>query len=157
LADRAGGKGTQALKTSDFNDALKKARDAYATFRQIARASFPDDADRLALSLTGDVPEHAGRFITLALASFGAADKPPQATKLAKRGYPPEKLAPLITALEDLTGNAGQQDQAQGDAIEDTAERDAAYDALRDFMMELKGVAKGALRGKPALLSKLGF
>lgn len=66
-------------------------------------------------------------------------------------------FAAHITRLHDLTSTSGEQDQAQGDAIGDTSVRDAAYDALRTYMKELKGVAKGALRGKHSLLSKLGF
>ncbi len=103
------------------------------------------------------MPEDTGRFITLALASYGAAGKAPQAVKLVKRGYPAAVLDPLIADLNTLTGTSGDQDQAQGDAIGDTAARDAAYDALRKFMKELKGVTKGALRRKPSLLSKLGL
>ncbi len=40
-------------------------------------------------------------------------------------------------------------------ASEDPAERAAAYEALKTFMKELKGTARGALRGKPGLLAKL--
>lgn len=157
LEGRAGGMGNQSQKTSELNAAIGKARDEYAKFREIARPSFPDRADRLALGLTGDVPEDTGRFITLALASYGAAGKAPQSAKLTKRGYPAAVLDPLITSLNALTATAGDQDEAQGGAIGNTAARDAAYDALRKFMKELKGVAKGALRGKPALLAKLGL
>ncbi len=67
----------------------------------------------------------------------------------------PAVLAPLIAALDDFTLTAADQDEAQGDAIGDTAKRDAAYAALREFMKELKGVAKGTLRGQPGLLAKL--
>ena len=154
---RAGGMGNQSQKTSDLNAAIEKAREGYAKFREIARPSFPDRADRLALSLTGDVPEDTARFITLALASYGAAGKAPQSAKLIKRGYPAAVLNPLIANLHALTAAAGDQDEAQGGAVGNTEARDAAYDALRGFMKELKGVAKGALRGKHALLSKLGL
>ena len=76
---------------------------------------------------------------------------------MTKRGYTPAILAAHISSLQSLTGTAGDQDQAQGDAIEDTSVRDGAYEALKSYMKELKGVAKGALRGKHSLLSKLGF
>ena len=95
--------------------------------------------------------------ITLALASYGAAGKAPQSAKLIKRGYPATVLDPLIASLNTLTATAADQDEAQGGAVGNTEARDAAYDALRGFMKELKGVAKGALRGKHALLSKLGL
>ena len=155
--ERAGGMGGQSQATVKLNEKIRDARDDYARFREIARPSFPDRADRLALGLTGDVPEDTGRFITAALASYAAAGKEPQAAKLAKRGYPAATLAPLVAALNDITSHAADQDQAEGAAIGDTAARDQAYDDLREFMKELKGVAKGALRGKPGLLAKLGL
>ncbi len=155
---RAAGMGRQATATKKQGNALLAARDEYARFREIARASFPTQADRLALSLTGDVPEDSGRFITLARASYAAAAAAaPHAAKLSKRGYPAAALIPLIAALDAFTDTASDQDEAQGGAIGETAKRDSAYDALREFMKELKGVAKGALRGKPSLLAKLGF
>ena len=63
-------------------------------------------------------------------------------------------MATLLDNLDDLTGTGGDQDTAERDAIEDTAERDATYAALKTFMKELKGTARGALRGKPGLLAK---
>ena len=45
--------------------------------------------------------------------------------------------------------------QAKGEAIGATEARDKAYAKLRAFMRELKGVARGALRGKRGLLAKL--
>jgi hypothetical protein len=154
---RAAGMGKQATATEKQSDAIAISRDDYARFREIARASFPTQADRLALSLTGDVPEDTGRFITLARASYTAAGKAPHAAKLTKRGYPAATLGTLIAALDSFTETASEQDEAQGSAIGDTAKRDAAYDTLREFMKELKGVAKGALRGNPSLLAKLGL
>jgi hypothetical protein len=65
------------------------------------------------------------------------------------------RLATLLDNLDDLTGTAGEQDTATGDAIEDTAERDDAYARLKDFMKELKGTARGVLRNKPGLFAKL--
>ena len=64
---------------------------------------------------------------------------------------PADRLATLLENLDNLTGTGGEQDQALGDAIDDTRERDTAYEALKDFMQELKGPA----RGKHGLLAKL--
>ena len=152
---RASGMGTQKLTGAALIAAIKAAREDYAAFREIARAAFPAEADRLGLSLKGEVPDDTGRFITTAGASYTAAAKAPFATKLTKRGYPAARLATLGQNLDDLTGTGGDQDEALGDAIDDTAQRDAAYDALKTFMKELKGTARGALRSKPGLLAKL--
>ena len=152
---RASGMGTQKLAGAALIAAIKAAREDYAAFREIARAAFPAEADRLGLSLMGEVPDDTGRFITTAGASYTAAAKAPFATKLTKRGYPAARLATLGQNLDDLTSTGGDQDEALGDAIDDTAARDAAYAALKTFMKELKGTARGALRAKPGLLAKL--
>jgi hypothetical protein len=39
--------------------------------------------------------------------------------------------------------------------MDSTEERNKAYVALRAYMKELKGIARGALRDKPGLLAKL--
>lgn len=152
---RASGMGHQKLTGAALIAAIKTARFDYAAFRDIARAAFPAEADRISLSLKGEVPDDTGRFITIAETSYTAAGKAPFATKLTKRGYPAARLATLEQNLDELTGTGGDQDQAQGEAIDDTSDRDNAYAALKTFMKELKGTARGALRGKPGLLAKL--
>ncbi len=155
FANRASGMGQQKLTGAALIVAINTARDHYAAFREIARAACPAEADRVALTLKGEVPDDTGRFITTAETSYLAAGKQSYSAKLTKRGYPAARLATLLENLDDLTGTGGDQDSALGDAIEDTAERDAAYDALKTFMKELKGTARGALRKKPGLLAKL--
>jgi hypothetical protein len=131
------------------------AREAYANFREIARASFPDPGDRIALGLTGDVPEDFQRFVTAAHTSYTNAGKPAFAAKMKKRNYPPDRLATLLQNLENFTHDKSKKDEAAGEAIDSTEERNDAYDALRAYLKELKGVARGALRGKPGLRAKL--
>ncbi|MBC8127610.1 MAG: hypothetical protein H8M99_10770 [Gloeobacteraceae cyanobacterium ES-bin-144] len=152
---RASGMGHQKLTGSALIAAIKTARKDYAAFREIARASFPTEADRLALALKGEVPDDTSRFITTALTSYNAASKEPFAAKITKRGYPAERLASLLQNLDDLTSTSGNQDTALGAAIDGTAARNAAYENLKTFMKELKGTARGALRSNPGLLAKL--
>lgn len=152
---RAGGMGDQKLAGEALRTAIRTAREDFAAFRSIARATFPGEADRISLSLKGEVPDDISRFITQAKASYTAAAKDPYAVKIAKRGYPAARLTTLSQNLDSLTATGGAQDEAEGDAIGDTAARDAAYAALKAFIKELKGTARGALRGKPALLAKL--
>ncbi len=107
--------------------------------------------------MRGDVPDDIERFTTLAEASYTAAGQDPFKIKLTKRGYPATRLTTLRAALDDLTATGGDQDESVGDAIDDTDARDKAYQALKTFMKELKGTARGALRGKNGLLAKLGL
>jgi hypothetical protein len=131
------------------------ARDTYAAFREIARAAFPAQGDRVALGLTGDVPEDFQRFVTAAHTSYTNAGKPAFTVKMTKRNYAPSRLATLLANLDSFTDDKSKKDEAAGEAIESTGERNTAYVALRAYMKELKGVARGALRGKPGLLAKL--
>lgn len=131
------------------------ARDAYAAFREVARAAHPRQSDRDGLGLTGDVPHDLQRFITAAHASYVNAGKDPWKAKMTKRGYPAARLTTLLAAVDALTGSGSDRDQAIGDAEEDTAARDLAYTDLKEFMKELTGTARGALRGNRGALSKL--
>jgi hypothetical protein len=151
------GRSRQKLTGQALIDALKAARDDYAQFREIARACFPADAARIGLSLKGDVPADNGVFITLATSSYTAAGKDPYKAKLTKRGYPAARLATLLVNLDALTGTDSEQDQAEGESIDDTSDRNDAYKEFKAFMKELRGVARGALRGKHGLLAKLGL
>jgi hypothetical protein len=154
---RATGMGRKESGTAGRSAAYQKLREDYASFRSIARATFPQQGDRVALSLTGDLPEDTGKFVTLATASYTQGKKPPYSEKLTKRGYPAAALDTHLTALRAFTNLAADHEEEKGNAIEDTSLRDSTYDALRAYMKELKGVAKGALRGKHDLLAKLGL
>jgi hypothetical protein len=131
------------------------ARDAYTAFREIARAAFPTQADRIALGLTGDVPEDFQRFVTAAHTSYTNAGKPAYTAKMSKRNYAPARLTTLLENLDGFTEDKSKKDEAAGEAIDSTGERNTAYVALRAYMKELKGVARGALRGKHGLRAKL--
>ena len=156
-AERAGGLGKRTGATEELNAKLTTARDTYASFREIARAVFPDQASRQALTLTGDVPDDTGRFITTATASYTGASGADFTAKLTKRNYAPARLTTLIADLNLLLEKGSDQDGAEGDAIDSTAERNDAYTNLKTYMKEIKGIARGSLRGHNGLLTKLGL
>ena len=133
------------------------ARDTYAQFREIARAAFPAQGDRVALGLTGDVPEDFQRFVTLAHTSYTNASLAAYTAKMTKRNYAPARLTTLLANLASFTEDKSKKNQAAGDAMESTKDRNDAYIALRAYMKELKGIARGALRGNKGALSKLGL
>ena len=155
-ADRAAGMGEEGHAVDESQTKTAAARDTYAQFREIARANFPEPADRAALGLAGEVPEGFDAFVALAGAGYANGQKAPHAAKLTKRGYGPAVLAGMLADLDSLaTGPEAAQNQAAGDAIGDTGERDEAYAELKAFMQQFKGTIRGALRGKPHLLAKL--
>ena len=91
---RASGMGTQKLTGAALIAAIKAAREDYAAFREIARAAFPTEADRLGLSLKGEVPDDTGRFITTAGASYTAPPRPPSPPNSPNAATPPPASPP---------------------------------------------------------------
>jgi hypothetical protein len=142
-------------KQSDLVTAEKTAHDDYAQFRAIARANFPDQADRAGLGLTGSVPHDLQKFTTLSFTSYTNAGKDPWATKMTKRGYTALKLNTLKDGISALSGTDSDKARAAGDAQKSTESRDAAYEALKDYMKEIMGTARGAFRGNAGALTKL--
>jgi len=141
----------EELKTSD-----ELAREDYAAaFRTIARAAFPAQADRVALGLTGNVPHDLQKFVTFAHSSYTNAAKATWTKKMPKRNYAPARLTTLNTALDSLSGTESGKAIAAGAAEQSTAARDAAHAALKDFIKEAQGVARGAFRGNSGALTKL--
>ena len=150
--EKLGGRNTAR---DELNLSAREARDTYSAFRSVARAAFPKQQDRVGLGLSGDVPEDFERFIALARTGYPNAGKAPYAEKITKRGYPAERLSTLLANLASFTEDKSDKEEAEGEAIGATEARDKAYADLRAYMQELKGVARGALRGKRALLAKL--
>lgn len=135
--------------------AITQARDEYAAFRLIARAAFPKQSDRVALGLTGNVPHDLQKFVTLAHTSYTNAAMAPWTTKMTMRNYAPARLTALSAALDALAGTDSETAIAAGEAEKDTKVRDGAYAALKEWIKEAHGVARGAFRGNAAALTKL--
>lgn len=150
---------------------IAQARDEYRKFCLVARAAFPGLSDRVSLRVAGDVPDDLQRFLNKAHAAYTAAGEAPYAEKMAKRGYGGERLKSLneyldaltwLDAAHDAASEAAEPAPADGEALDagevvDREGRDAAYNALKEFMKELKGVARAAFRKEPEVLEKLGL
>ncbi len=145
----------QTGKQSELKTADEQAREDYATFREIARASFPEQADRIALGLTGNVPHDLQKFMTLAHTSYVNAAKAPWATKMTERNYAPARLTTLNDAITALSGTDSEKAIAAGEAVDDTDARDLAYNNLKEYMKEIMGVARGVFRKNAGAKTKL--
>ncbi|MEP6810675.1 MAG: hypothetical protein ABI992_10560, partial [Chthoniobacterales bacterium] len=145
----------KAGKQTDLDTASTKAREDYAAFREIARAAFPEQADRIGLGLTGNVPQDLQKFITLAHTSYTNAQQAPWTTKMTIRNYAKARLQALNTDLTALTQSDSASNIAAGAAEEDTTARDLAYNALKEWIKEAHGVARGAFRKNAGALTKL--
>jgi hypothetical protein len=155
LQKRQQGMGDKENEQDQLETSEKTVRNDYAVFREIARASFPAAADRTALALSGDVPEDMDRFLTTATTSYTNAGKAPYTEKMTKRNYAPARLTTLLGAVKQLEKDASERHQAGGEAIDNTKDRNDAYDTLRAWMKECKGVLRGALKGRHGQLAKL--
>ncbi len=151
---------------ADLQPKVSEARDAFEEFRLVARAVFPAMNDRANLRVMGDVPEDLQRFINMAHTAYTTAAQEPYAPKLAKRGYAPARLRSLHEFLDalawlDAAHEAAAEAPGAGEAGAGTTspkdERDAAYNELKAFMKEIKGVARAAFRKDPDTLAKLGL
>ena len=125
----------RAQGEQELDKKVDEARDAWAKFRLIARAAFVSLDHRLDLRVMGDVPEDLQRFINVALKALsGALDR----------------VASLDGALD-----AAEDTAEHGPS--NTEERDAAYVRLKDYMKEIRGVARGLFRKQPEILHELSL
>ena len=150
----------RAQGEQELDKMVDEARDAWAKYRLIARAAFVSLDHRLNLRVMGDVPEDLQRFINVAHAGYAAAAEKPFTDKLSKRGYPPEELKALSSALDRLASLDGALDAAEDTAEHgptNTEERDTTYVQLKDYMKEIRGVARGLFRKQPEILSQLSL
>lgn len=131
--------------TTNFSP-REDVRDEFAGFHEIARAAFPSPADRAGLGVAEDVPEDFDGFFAAAQHAYRQAGEAPYKPKMDKRGYTAARLAKLLEAL-----------QAIGVSPATDAPPNEAQTQLAEYMREIKGVARGVLRDKPALLKKLAF
>ena len=145
---------------------IAEARDDFDGFRLVARAVFPALSDRVNLRVMGDVPDDLQRFINMAHTAYTTAAEEPFAEKLSKRGYPADRLKSLhefldalawLDAAHEAASEAAEDGADEPPAAHGKEERDAAYNELKAFMKEIKGVTRAAFRKDPEMLAKLGL
>jgi hypothetical protein len=95
------------------------------------------------------------RFLTVATTSYTNAGQDPWKTKLTLRGYDAARLTTLLGNFDALSQTGSTQDTTEGEAEVIAAERNAAYNTLREWMKEFAGTARGLFRNDPAQLAKL--
>lgn len=146
--------GAQQESTQALAEAEAAARDAYRALAGVARAVFiKDQAQLIKLGLTGRHPKDLAGFLT---AAYTLLDNALNLSVLAEYGYDAAKLQTergKISALE--TANL-RQESAIGAAQQATVERDAALQALNDWVSQYRKIARVALREQKQLLEKIG-
>jgi len=149
--------GAQQQAASAAAQALAAARATYTDFRETARSTFSNPNARTALGVTGKVPEDLQKFLTTARASYAAAQSAPYQATLATYGFPAATIASAVAALDALSEADNAQKTVGKDAVQATADRDAAVKALQQWAKQFKGIASVALRAQPTQAKKLGL
>ena len=136
---------------------MAKARDDFAEYRGVVRAAIPELSARIDLRVTGDTPDDLQRFLNHAHTGYFMAGKEPYTAKLSKRGYPPERLGTLIDELDSLAtlDVAHELAASKGEQEIGDSPMDEAYNALKEFMKEIKGVIRAVYRKEPEVLREL--
>jgi hypothetical protein len=133
-----------------------EARKAFIDFRIVARALFRSEAAAsTALSLNGQMPTRRGELIALATAAVQNAQEEPYAQQLARFGYDEQGLARFGEAVNALQAADAVQNNAIGDAMTATVERDQAWSRLNEWMIRFRALAKATLRDQPDLYKLL--
>jgi hypothetical protein len=150
---------SSAVGLTALTERMTKARDDFADFRGVARAAFTDLSARTELRVTGDTPDDLQRFMTQAHQAYTAASREPFTAKLCKRGYPPARLSALLDDLDTLATLDVAHEIASSDAEQESgsSECDEAYNELKEYMKEIKGVIRTIFRKEPDILKELGL
>ncbi|MBS0658082.1 MAG: hypothetical protein JSR82_07535 [Verrucomicrobia bacterium] len=149
--------GKARQRQGEFAEAREAARASYVKFRRKARIIFPTPAATEAMALRGTLPEDFDTFVSLALQSYAAGAKSPWTEKLARRGYPAERLSALTAELNTLLDKKTAQRSAQGDAQKATALRNDAYASYREFIVEFRGLVRIEMEGRPGAKTKMNW
>lgn len=149
--------GERKAATDALAEAFEHARELYGPHRGFARVVFKDDRDaRTALGLDGRVKRTTAGWLRQASQFYANA--------LASDDYVAEfeGIGILRAELEEGQGRVAavaaadeKQEREKGDAQNATPKRDAALEALDEYMDRFLGIARVALRDEPQLLEKL--
>ena len=151
--------GDQFAATDAVEAAYDAAHAVYMRHVKIARVALKNERGAAeALKLTGDRKQtlsgwldQARTFYDNALADADVQDA------LGQFGIASEDLTAAQAQVEAVADVNSTQEQEKGDAQDATAARDAAVDALDDWMADFRAIARVALEDQPQQLEKLGI
>lgn len=150
--------GEQYSASDAFTMAWEAAQTDYGRYVKIARIALKGERGaNAALGLDGTRKKtwagwlaQARQFYTNALADGTTL------TALARFGVTQEKLAAGEALLDGAEALAAAQKKETGEAQQATQERDAALEALDEWMGDFLSIARIALEENPQLLEKMG-
>ena len=151
--------GEQYEATKAYNDARALIHEDYMDHIALARIVFKNDiAAKTALGLQGERPRSQSGYVNAGLLFYSNAMASQLFTAaLAKKGINVQELLAGQTGFKNLQTLSAAQQKETGEAQAATQQRDAAYDALSEWMSEFRITAKVALRKYPQYREQLGI
>ena len=149
--------GEQHAATQAYTEMAEQTDKVYAAHRRLAKIAFKADAQRKTdLHLNERKPrafnpwyEQARHFYTALLADTEAQ------TQLARYKITLEALQAAQSQVEQALSLKNAQEQERGEAQEATQKRNAAIEALDEWLADFRVVARIALEDTPQLLEAL--
>lgn len=151
--------GSMKEATSATVEAGKAAMEAYQDLSNVAKATFRDKPQKLAtLGLDKPMPRNPEELAERGVALINNIAKDDAIkTAMTAHGYPDEVLKAERAKFEECMELEAEQNSAKGQKEVSTDESQAAMNALDDWMMEYRRIAKVALRKKKNLMEKIGI
>jgi hypothetical protein len=138
--------------------AEKSLTTLYLNLRGLARSAFLKDRAALEkLGISGNAPRALADLLNAGENLVRNAPLAPYADKLARRGVTAAKLQNLQTRLAALQEADRAQEAAKEALPPATAKRNAAAQALTDWLVEFKAFAKVQFKDQPELLKRWGL
>jgi hypothetical protein len=147
--------GAEASANLAVSEARKKAYVAYNDFRETARVAYRSETERRKLGVIGTIPSDTEKLLTQARASLATAGQAPHSAIFNTLGYDAAGISSAMATIEVLHTTRIEQEQRRTAAIAATATRNDAATRLKQWMQDLKRIARVALRARPELLGRL--
>ena len=157
FAVRQAADGAQTAATAAVKSADKNLRDFHTKQRELGRSAFQkDSAARQTLGLDGRAPRTQAELITASRTLIKVAgDNSAYAARLASKAVTAAKLTRLGELVDVLEAANLAQEAALAAAPKATRDRNAAYQAMKDWMTEYRAFAKAQFKDRPDILKRL--
>lgn len=151
--------GEQQAATAAFDSAWDNADECYMRLVKLTRVALKNNPEAASiLGLHGDRKRSLSGWFAQAQQFYdGLAAHPEITAKLTAYGITADKLAAARAEYSALRAAHNAPSHERGAAQQATATRDAAFDALDEWMSDFIAIAKIALEDEPQLLEKLGI
>jgi hypothetical protein len=143
---------TLAVKARDLARAIVKKE--YRSFRTVVQVNYRK-ADRANLRASGRMPTDSGKFIITVCSAYKSALCEPYLRVLSSYGFTPERLNADLAMLDQLATVESAHKNAERKAQAATETRDSAAEALKNWTLKLRSIAKDVLKDRPALAGLL--